>query len=170
LAGRHALVCAIEDGLSLKAAAFTVSSATARRWWRALAVPRRRGAAGALVSVGSLHCARRSRCQLAPELAGVICACRRATGWGPRRVACATGFAHSTVWKVLHRADLKTCQTAEGTDQGERATVLGRREDLELFSSVFRCRRDRRGRELARVGELESAVGGGEGLAGPVAI
>jgi transposase len=35
LAGRLALVSAIEDGLSLKAAAaaFSVSPATAHRWW-----------------------------------------------------------------------------------------------------------------------------------------
>ena len=35
LAGRHALVCAIEGGMSLKAAAaaFSVSPATANRWW-----------------------------------------------------------------------------------------------------------------------------------------
>ena len=35
LSGRYALVCAIEDGLTLKAAAaaFSVSPATAHRWW-----------------------------------------------------------------------------------------------------------------------------------------
>ena len=35
LSGRYALVSAIEDGLSLKAAAaaFSVSPATAHRWW-----------------------------------------------------------------------------------------------------------------------------------------
>jgi leucine-zipper of insertion element IS481 len=49
---------------------------------------------------------RRSPRQLAPELEGAICACRRATGWGPRLVAGATGFAHSTVWKVLKRAGI----------------------------------------------------------------
>ena len=49
------------------------------------------------------HCSPR---QLAPELAEAICECRRRTGWGPRLVAGATGFAHSTVWKVLRRAGL----------------------------------------------------------------
>jgi transposase InsO family protein len=49
---------------------------------------------------------RRSPRQLAPELAERICACRRETGWGPRLVAGATGFAHSTVWKVLRRAGI----------------------------------------------------------------
>ena len=35
LSGRHALVCAIEGGLSVRAAAaaFKVSPATAHRWW-----------------------------------------------------------------------------------------------------------------------------------------
>jgi hypothetical protein len=33
LAGRFALVRAVEDGLSLKAAAFKVSPKTAHRWW-----------------------------------------------------------------------------------------------------------------------------------------
>jgi transposase InsO family protein len=49
---------------------------------------------------------RRSPRQLAPELAERICACRRETGWGPRLVAGATGFAHSTVSKVLERAGI----------------------------------------------------------------
>src|SRR6266516_610655 len=48
----------------------------------------------------------RSPRQLAPELERTICACRRRTGWGPRLVAGATGFAHSTVWKVLRRAGM----------------------------------------------------------------
>src|SRR5256885_5176840 len=49
---------------------------------------------------------RRSRGELAPGLQARICACRRRTGWGPRLVAAATGFAHSTVWKVLRRHGL----------------------------------------------------------------
>ena len=36
----------------------------------------------------------------------MICSCRRQTGWGPRLVASATGFCHSTVWKVLKRAGI----------------------------------------------------------------
>ncbi|MDH5281782.1 MAG: IS481 family transposase, partial [Thermoleophilia bacterium] len=48
----------------------------------------------------------RSPRQLAPELEEAICACRLRTGWGPRLVAGATGFCHSTVWKVLKRAGL----------------------------------------------------------------
>jgi transposase InsO family protein len=53
---------------------------------------------------------RRSPRQLAPELAEAICACRRKTGWGPRLVGGATGFCHSTVWKVLRRAGLSRPQ------------------------------------------------------------
>ena len=44
--------------------------------------------------------------QLAPELERAICDGRRQTGWGPRLVAGATDFAHSTVWKVLRRAGI----------------------------------------------------------------
>jgi transposase InsO family protein len=39
----------------------------------------------------------------AGDVAARICAVRRATGWGPRLVAGATGQSHSTVWKVLRR-------------------------------------------------------------------
>ena len=104
LAGRLALVRAIEDGLSLKAAAaaFSVSPATAYRWWhRWLDGGRRREA---LLDRSSRP--RRSPRLLAPELQERICACRRETGWGPRLVAGATGCAHSTVWKVLRRAGI----------------------------------------------------------------
>jgi transposase InsO family protein len=108
LAGRYALVCAIERGLTLKAAgaAFSVSPATAHRWWH-------RWAEASLEARASLSCLldrssrpRHSPRQLAPELAEAICACRRQTGWGPRLVAGATGFCHSTVWKVLKRGGL----------------------------------------------------------------
>ena len=104
LAGRLALVTAIEEGLSLKgaAAAFNVSPATAHRWWHRWKDGGRQ--AGALLDRSSRpHCSPR---QLAPELVEAICACRRDTGWGPRLVAGATGFCHSTVWKVLKRAGL----------------------------------------------------------------
>src|SRR6266571_1058353 len=104
LAGRLALVRAIEDGMTLKAAAaaFSVSPATAHRWWhRWLDGGRRREA---LLDRSSRP--RRSPRLLAPELQERICACRRETGWGPRLVAGATGCAHSTVWKVLRRAGI----------------------------------------------------------------
>jgi transposase len=108
LAGRFALVQAIEEGMSVKAAAaaFSVSPATAHRWWH------RWREAGAEARA-TLRCLadrssrpRRSPRRLAPELEERICACRQATGWGPRLVAGVTGFAHSTVWKVLRRAGI----------------------------------------------------------------
>ena len=108
LAGRLALVRAIEDGLSFRAAAaaFSVSPATAHRWWH-------RWCSSSEEARRSLSClldrSSRPRCsprQLAPDLAERICACRRETGWGPRLVAGATGVAHSTVWKALHRAGI----------------------------------------------------------------
>src|SRR5436305_4548930 len=104
LAGRFALVRAIESGLSLKAAAaaFSVSPATAHRWWHRW-VDGGRQASALLDRSSRPH---RSPRQLAPELERAICACRRKTGWGPRLVAGATGFAHSTVWKVLKRAGI----------------------------------------------------------------
>ncbi len=104
LAGRYALVCAIEGGMTLKqaAACFSVSPATAHRWWHRWLDGGRQ--ACALLDRSSRP--RRSPRQLAPELAEVICECRRKTGWGPRLIAGATGFCHSTVWKVLRRAGI----------------------------------------------------------------
>jgi transposase InsO family protein len=108
LAGRLALVKAIEEGLSLKAAAaaFSVSPATAHRWWHRWlgAGEEARRTLACLLDRSSRP--RRSPRRLAPELEAAICACRRQTGWGPRLVAGATGFAHSTVWKVLRRAGI----------------------------------------------------------------
>jgi transposase len=108
LAGRVALVRTIEQGSSLKAAAaaFSVSPATAHRWWH-------RWLEGGC-QVAAL-CDRSSRPHRSPrlltaELQERICDCRRETGWGPRLVAGATGFAHSTVWKVLRRHGLSRRQ------------------------------------------------------------
>jgi transposase InsO family protein len=108
LAGRRALVLQIAGGSSIRetAVTFNVSTATAHRWWQrwrsANAAERR-----------SLVCLldrssrpTRSPRRLAPELERAICDCRRKTGWGPRLVAGATGFSHSTVWKVLRRFGL----------------------------------------------------------------
>ena len=104
LAGRLALVRAVEDGLSLKAAAaaFSVSPATAHRWWHRWLEGGRQ--VSALLDRSSRP--HRSPRLLAAALQERICDCRRKTGWGPRLVAGATGFAHSTVWKVLKRAGL----------------------------------------------------------------
>jgi transposase InsO family protein len=108
LAGRLALVRAIEDGLSLKAAAaaFNVSPATAHRWWHRwleAGEEAQRTLACLLDRSSRPH---RSPRQLAPQREEAICRCRRQTGWGPRLVGGATGFAHSTVWKVLKRAGI----------------------------------------------------------------
>ena len=108
LGGRCALVGAIEGGLSIRAAAdrFNVSPATAHRWWRRWreADEESRRTLACLFDRSSRP--HRSPRELAAELQERICACRRKTGWGPRLVAAATGFAHSTVWKVLRRAGL----------------------------------------------------------------
>jgi transposase InsO family protein len=108
LAGRFALVQAIAEGMSLKAAAaaVNVSPATAHRWWHRWleAGEEARRTLSCLFDRSSRP--RRSPRQLAPELEQAICACRRQTGWGPRLIAGATGFVHSTVWKVLRRAGI----------------------------------------------------------------
>jgi len=108
LSGRFALVQAIASGMSLKAAAaaFNVSPATAHRWWHRWidAPPDERETRACLFDRSS-----RPRCcprELAAELQRRICECREQTGWGPRLVAAVTGFAHSTVWKVLRRHGL----------------------------------------------------------------
>ena len=95
-AGRLALVRAIEGGCSLRAAAlaFSVSPATAHRWWHRWLRGGRRPQA--LRDRSSRP--RRSPGLLAIGLQERICDCRRRTGWGPRLVAGATGCAHSTVW------------------------------------------------------------------------
>jgi transposase InsO family protein len=104
LAGRLALVRAVDEGLSLKAAAaaFSVSPATAHRWWHRWLDGERK--LEALLDRSSRP--HRSPRLLAAELQERVCACRRRTGWGPRLVAAATGVAHSTVWKVLRRHGL----------------------------------------------------------------
>src|SRR5881396_1950665 len=108
LAGRLALVKAVEEGMSLKVAAatFRVSPATAHRWWHRWLEASAEARATLVCLFDRSSRPHRSPRQLAPELAEAICACRRQTGWGPRLVAGATGFCHSTVWKVLRRAGI----------------------------------------------------------------
>ena len=104
LSGRLALVRGIEQGLSLKAAAaaFSVSPATAHRWWhRWLEGGRCREALAD----------RSSRPRRSPrQLSGVeelpILEARRQTGYGPGRLAGIVRRARSTIWKVLHRHGL----------------------------------------------------------------
>jgi transposase InsO family protein len=108
LAGRFALVCVVEEGLSLRAAAaaFSVSPATACRWsgrWRA-ASPFERA------TLACLH-DRSSRPGRMPRLLSAaeqrrICAARRRTGWGPRLLTLQTGHPHATISKVLRRHGL----------------------------------------------------------------
>jgi transposase InsO family protein len=108
LAGRRALVCAVADGMTLKqaAACFSVSPATVHRWWHRWLEANQDARSSLSCLLDRSSRPRRSPRQLAPELAETICACRRKTGWGPRLVAGATGFCHSTVWKVLKRAGI----------------------------------------------------------------
>jgi transposase InsO family protein len=108
LAGRYALVSAIAAGMTLKqaAACFSVSPATAHRWWHRWLDASEEAHASLACLCDRSSRPHRSPRQLAPELAERICACRLATGWGPRLIAGATGFRHSTVSKVLTRAGL----------------------------------------------------------------
>jgi transposase InsO family protein len=108
LAGRYALVVAVEGGLTLRAAAaaFNVSPATAHRWWHRWLDAGQEGRRTLSCLFDRSSRPRHSPRQLAPQLEQAICACRHETSWGPRLVAGATGFAHSTVWKVLHRAGI----------------------------------------------------------------
>jgi transposase InsO family protein len=108
LSGRFALVQAIAAGMTFKAAAaaFSVSPATAHRWWRRWvdACEVERGTRACLFDRSSRpHSSPR---QLADVVEARICECRQNTGWGPRLVGAVTGFAHSTVWKVLNRHGL----------------------------------------------------------------
>jgi transposase InsO family protein len=123
LAGRRELVLAIAGGSSIRAAAatFNVSPATAHRWWCRWrqASARERTSLCCLLDRSSRPT--RSPRRLAPELEQAICECRRKTGWGPRLVAGATGFAHSTVWKVLRRFGLSRppCSAREPANRYE---------------------------------------------------
>src|SRR6476661_6087946 len=112
LAGRYALVSAIAAGMTLRqaAACFNVSPATAHRWWHRWLVASEEARASWSCLLDRSSRPHRSPRQLAPELAEAICDCRRKTGWGPRLVAGATGFCHSTVWKVLKRAGISRPQ------------------------------------------------------------
>ena len=108
LAGRYALVRAVEEGLTLKAAAaaFSVSPATVSRWSR-----RWREASGEERDTLACLRDRSSRPRRMPRLLARreqrrICAARRATGWGPRLLSARVGHPHSTISKVLRRHGL----------------------------------------------------------------
>jgi transposase InsO family protein len=97
LAGRHALVCSIETGSSIRAAArrFNVSPATAHKWWH-----RFRSGEGLADRSSRPH---RSPRMLDPAAQERICEVRRHTGWGPRLIAGVVGRPHSTVHRTLRR-------------------------------------------------------------------
>jgi transposase InsO family protein len=104
LAGRRELVLAIEGGMTLKRAAgrFSVSPATAHRWWhRWLEGGRRLDALFDRRSTPHRQPRRLSAAEEEPILRA-----RRQTNLGPGRLAGIVCRARSTIWKVLHRHGL----------------------------------------------------------------
>ena len=104
LAGRRELVLAIEGGLSLKRAAarFSVSPATAHRWWHRWLDGDRQQAALVDRSSRPLRQPRR----LSADQEAVIVRARLQTNLGPGRLAGIVRRARSTIWKVLFRHGL----------------------------------------------------------------
>jgi transposase len=104
LDGWLALVTAIEEGLSLKRAAarFSVSPATAHRWWHRYLEGGRHPAA--LRDRSSRP--RRSPRRLSEESEAAIARAREQTGYGPDPLAGLLRRAASTIWKVLRRRGL----------------------------------------------------------------
>ena len=104
LAGRRELVLAIEQGMTLRqaAACFSVSPATAHRWWH-------RWLEGACLAVAlgdrSSRPHRQPRRLDVSEEERILCA-RRETNLGPARLAGLLRRARSTIWKVLFRHGL----------------------------------------------------------------
>ena len=105
---RRALCEAIEDGTTLRAAAvaFSVSPATAHRWWN-------RFRAASAQERQTLSCLfdRSSRPRRSPRKLSLveeepILRARRETNLGPGRLAGIVRRARSTIWKVLHRHGL----------------------------------------------------------------
>jgi transposase InsO family protein len=105
LAGRYALVCAIEDGMTLKqaAAAFSVSPATAHRWWHRwrCATPADRASRACLRSRSSRP--RSCPWALSSQAEQAILTARAKTNYGPMQLQFLTGRHRSTIWKVLKR-------------------------------------------------------------------
>jgi transposase len=115
LAGRRALVLAIEEGMTLKAAAaaFKVSPATAHRWWhRWLAAGDEQRRSGSCLLDRSSR-PRHSPRRLTPEQEQPILRARRETNLGPGRLAGIVRRARSTIWKVLHRHGLSRRRRSE---------------------------------------------------------
>jgi transposase InsO family protein len=104
LAGRVALVSAIENGLSLKqaAACFSVSPATAHRWWHRW----RDGDKSPDSLLDRSSRPHHSPRQLSASEEEPILRARQQTGYGPGRLAGIVRRARSTIWKVLRRHGL----------------------------------------------------------------
>jgi transposase-like protein len=102
---RHALCLAIERGMTLKAAAaaFSVSPATAHRWWHRwrLADQQARRTRSCLRDRSSRP--HRSPRRLSAAEEQPILRARRETNLGPGRLAGIVRRARSTIWKVLRR-------------------------------------------------------------------
>jgi transposase InsO family protein len=96
-AARHELCQAIAAGASMRGAAgaFSVSPATAHKWWH-----RHRSGEGLEDRSSRPHRSPRMLPLAAQER---ICEVRRHTGWGPRLIAGVTGHPHSTVHRTLAR-------------------------------------------------------------------
>ena len=116
LAGRRELVLAIERGMTLKhaAACFSVSPATAHRWWHRW-VDGDRGSASLRDRSSRPH--RQPRRLTAGEEEPILRA-RRETNLGPGRLAGIVRRARSTIWKVLWRHGLS--RRARGQRQSFR--------------------------------------------------
>jgi transposase InsO family protein len=116
LAGRRELVAAIESGLSLKRAAarFSVSPATAHRWWHRWLDGEQ--AVSALTDRSSRPHRQPRRLTALEEEA--ILRARRETNLGPGRLAGIVRRARSTIWKVLRRHGLS--RRARGRRQSYR--------------------------------------------------
>jgi transposase-like protein len=105
LGGRLELVCLIEQGSSLRAAAaaLNVAPATAHRWWhrwRQASEPERlsRSCLRARAPI-----AKTCPWRLSVEVEQRILEARRRTNLGPARLAGIVGYRSSTIWKVLWR-------------------------------------------------------------------
>jgi transposase InsO family protein len=108
LAGRYALVRAVEGGLSLQAAAaaFRVSPATVHRWWHRWCEADEAARASLVCLADRSSRPRRCPRQLSAAEEEPILRARAETGYGPDRLAGIVGRAASTVSKVLARHGL----------------------------------------------------------------
>ena len=104
LAGRRELVLAIEGGMTMKQAAarFSVSPATAHRWWHRWL----EGGRGPSALLDRSSCPHRQPRRLSVAEEEPILRARRETNLGPGRLAGIVRRARSTIWKVLRRHGL----------------------------------------------------------------